>query len=122
MAIGIAGMIGAILRTTIGVWVGEEHVFPIITFSINLIATWILCFLATGVLDRVMQNDLFHEAVTVGFLGSFSTFATFSIETVLLIESGHIILASLYICASIIGGLCIGYFGFFCGRKWKATW
>ncbi len=119
--VGVAGMFGAILRTSIGLWMGEGHAFPVATIFVNLVATWLLCLIATGVLDHVLKNKQLKEMITVGFLGSFSTFSAFSIETVLLFESGKFLIAILYVSASVIGGICMGLFGFHCGRKWKLT-
>lgn len=115
--IGIAGVFGAILRTSIGHWMGEESSFPIATFTVNMVATWLLCFFATGILAKIIHHPQLQEAVTVGFLGSFSTFSAFSIETVLLIENGQIVTAMSYVLASFIGGIAVGLFGFYCGRK-----
>lgn len=117
--IGVAGMGGAILRTAIGQWMGEASYFPFATFTVNMVATWLLCFFAAGVLPEIIHNQQIREAVTVGFLGSFSTFSALSIETVLLIENGQMIVALSYVVASIFGGIGIGYFGFYCGRRWR---
>lgn len=119
--IGFAGMFGAILRTLIGVWMNETTAFPIATFSVNMIATWLLCLLAAGVLPNVLKNKQLREMVTVGFLGSFSTFSAFSIETVLLFENGEVMIAVCYILASLIGGIAIGCYGFYVGRKWQTS-
>lgn len=119
--VGIAGMFGAILRTTIGFWIGKGHSFPVATFLVNMVATWLLCFIATGILNNVMKKKQTQEIVTIGFLGSFSTFSAFSIETVLLFESGQLFMAFVYVSANIVGGIGIGLFGFQCGRKWQLT-
>lgn len=121
LLIGFAGMCGAILRTSIGVWMNETTAFPIATFSVNMVATWLLCLLTAGVLPNVLKNKQYREMVTVGFLGSFSTFSAFSMETVLLFEAGEVMLAILYILTSLIGGLVVGRFGFFVGRKWQTN-
>lgn len=121
LLIGLAGMFGAVLRTAIGFAIGEGNSFPIATFSVNLLATWLICFMATGMLNQILKSQQVRDMMTVGFLGSFSTFSTFSIETVLLFESGQLLIAVLYIGASIIGGLGVGMFGFYCGRKWMKT-
>ena len=43
--IGLAGAIGAILRTVIGQFVKDESGFPIATFTVNIIGTFILCLI-----------------------------------------------------------------------------
>ncbi|AOV07045.1 hypothetical protein BI350_05430 [Sporosarcina ureilytica] len=121
MLVGIAGMFGAILRTAIGQWMGEGSHFPIATFTVNMLATWLLCFFAAGVLQKIIHNQQIIDAVTVGFLGAFSTFSALSMETVLLVESGRIVLAILYVGFSLVGGIMIGLFGFYCGRKLVAA-
>lgn len=115
--VGLAGMFGAILRTSIGFWMGEGHTFPVATFLVNMVATWLLCLIATA--GHVFRNKQLKELITVGFLGSFSTFSAFSIETVLLFESGAVITAMIYVVVSIFGGIGIGLFGCWCGRKWQ---
>lgn len=112
-------MIGAVLRTSIGLWIGEGHAFPVATFLVNMIATGILCLLTTGVLSSMLKNETVQQAITTGFLGSFSTFSAFSMETILLFESGQAVTAIIYILMSLIGGICIGLMGFYYGRKWS---
>lgn len=119
LLIGIAGMFGAVLRTSIGLLIGGGNAFPTATFCVNMLASWLLCFMATGILDQIVGRIQLREMITVGFLGSFSTFSAFSIETVLLFESGQLLIAFMYVSASILGGIGIGLFGFYCGRKWK---
>lgn len=119
MLIGVAGALGAVLRTSVGMWMGEGSSFPIATFLVNMIATGVLCFLATGALHHVLKRKESRQVVTGGFLGSFSTFSAFSIETILLFESGQGITAVIYILVSLIGGISIGLAGFHYGRKWQ---
>lgn len=119
--VGLAGLCGALLRTSIGVWVGEASVFPMVTFMINLVAAWILCFLAAGALRNLIKSESLREIIMTGFLGSFSTFSAFSIETVTLIENGRMLIAVVYVLASLVGGLIAGYSGFVLGRKWQST-
>lgn len=121
LLIGLAGMCGAVLRTSIGVWMNEAEAFPFGTYTANMIATWVLFLFAAGVLPTVLKSKELRDMVTVGFLGSFSTFSAFSIETVLLVENDQVMLAVIYVFTSLIGGLVVGRFGFYVGGKWNKT-
>lgn len=114
--IGLMGMVGAVLRVSIGNWIGVGD-FPIATLLANLLATWLLCFFATIGLARFVKSIEWQEAITVGFLGSLSTFSAFSVETVVLLETGHWLLAIFYVMLSIVGGLWIGQLA----RKWGSV-
>lgn len=115
--IGLAGATGALLRTGIGEFVTSESGFPLATLLVNIAGTFLLCFLATGGLRKLSMRQDIQDAVTTGFLGSFTTFSALSMETILLVENGQVITACFYISASIIGGICAGLLGFLLGRK-----
>jgi CrcB protein len=56
-----------------------------------------------------------HEGMSlflgVGFLGSFTTFSTFGLETVRLLQAGQVGLAATYVIASLVGGLAATWLG-----------
>jgi CrcB protein len=115
--IGLAGAIGAILRTVIGHFVKEESGFPIATFAVNIIGAFLLCLLAAGVINKLSKNKDIQDVITTGFLGSFTTFSALSMETVKLAENGQMMMAFFYVAISIIGGLGAGTIGFRLGQK-----
>jgi fluoride exporter len=115
--IGLAGALGALARTGIGELVPHENGFPIATFSVNMIGTFILCLFVTGVVRKISEAKHIQDAVNTGFLGSFTTFSALSMEAVLLFENGQLVIAVLYVGLSIIGGLLAGLLGFHVGRK-----
>ncbi|WP_342514900.1 CrcB family protein [Sporosarcina sp. FSL K6-1522] len=115
--IGVAGMAGAIVRVGIGQLVHSESGFPIATLLVNIVGTFLLCFIVTGACRKLYANKQLQDAVTTGFLGSFTTFSALSMESVLLMENGQFMLAALYMLSSVIGGLAAGAFGFYLGRK-----
>ena len=115
--IGLAGSIGALLRTAIGQIIHNEGGFPIATFTVNIIGTFLLCFLVIGMIEKLSSEKNIQEAITTGFLGSFTTFSALSIETVLLLENGQSLLALTYVGLSILCGLGAGLLGFRFGRK-----
>jgi fluoride exporter len=115
--IGLAGAAGAIIRVAIGNIVSNDSGFPFSTLAVNIVGTFLLCFIVAGAFRKLAVHQELQEIVTTGFLGSFTTFSAVSMETVLLVEKGHIILAGSYIIFSVIGGLTAGTLGFRLGRK-----
>ena len=115
--IGIAGMAGAIARVGIGQLVYSESGFPIATLAVNIVGTFLLCFIVTGACRKLRAHKQLQDAVTTGFLGSITTFSALSMEFVLLMETGHFMLAALYMGSSVVGGLVAGAFGFYLGEK-----
>lgn len=111
--IGLAGALGAVLRTGIGLFVKA----PLGTLIVNLLGAFLLCFLAAGVIQKLSHDDAIQDAIMTGFLGAFTTFSTLSMETVLLFETGQISLGILYVVTSLVGGMIAGTLGFKMGGK-----
>lgn len=113
----LGGGLGSTVRFSLGKWVNalHNHHFPWGTLVVNIVACFILGFVI-GLADHKQiisaSSRLFW---TVGFCGGFSTFSTFSNETLYLIQAGFTISLILYISlslllcvAAIFGGLYIG--------------
>jgi fluoride exporter len=115
--IGFAGAAGASARVLIGQAVPNVSGFPISTLTVNVIGTFLFCFIIAGAFRKLSVHNDVRDIVTTGFLGSFTTFSALSIETVLLVEKGQITLAGLYIVFSVFGGLSAGVLGFYLGSK-----
>ena len=119
--IGLAGATGAITRVGIGQIVSDETGFPFSTLTVNIIGTFLLCLIIAGACRKLSAHKDLQDIVTTGFLGSFTTFSALSIETVLLVEKGQILLAGLYVVFSVIGGLSAGILGFHLASKKART-
>lgn len=113
----MAGALGAVLRTGIGQMIHNEAGFPIATFTVNIIGSFLLCYLVAGMVEKLSTKKDIQDAITTGFLGSFTTFSALSMETVLLVENGQGLLALSYVALSILFGLGAGLLGFHFGRK-----
>ena len=113
----LGGGLGSTVRFSLGRWVNalHNHHFPWGTLVVNVVACLILGFVI-GLADHKQlisaSSRLFW---TVGFCGGFSTFSTFSNETLYLIQAGFTISLILYISlslllcvAAIFGGLYLG--------------
>lgn len=117
LLVGIAGALGAICRVGIGELTGVSTNFPVATFAVNMLGTFLLCFLSAGVIQLITVNEEVRTAITTGFLGSFTTFSAFSMETLTLFQNSNLMLALLYIAGSMIGGLMFGIAGMRIGWK-----
>ncbi|MHA6260199.1 fluoride efflux transporter FluC [Sporosarcina sp. CAU 1771] len=116
LMIGLAGALGAFARVSVGEVLAGESGFPFATFTVNIVGTFVLCFIITGAWRQLHLRKELEGAVTTGFLGSFTTFSALSIETLLLFENGNYLIALLYVGLSILGGLTVGMLGFHLGR------
>lgn len=108
MYIGIAGALGAIARYSIGVFMISESGFPFATLLVNLTGCYALAFITSRTLP--FSNNI-KLAIGTGFLGSFTTFSAFSVETITMLENGKIGIAILYIILSIVGGIILSNIG-----------
>lgn len=80
-------------------------VFPTGTLLVNLIGCFLLGGVAQFGLHHLTIPPEWRTGITVGFFGAFTTFSTFSWETVRLLEDGEWGRALLYVGLSVIGGL-----------------
>jgi CrcB protein len=110
LLIAIFGALGTLARYGLQSAVQQRvaGAFPSGTLVVNLIG----CFLIGGIGEYALLHVNFPPewrlALTVGFLGGFTTFSAFSNETVRLLQQGYWRSSSLYVLASVIGGiLCV---------------
>ena len=113
LLVGIGGALGAMARYWAGTVIGSlSNGFPTSTFLIN-IAGSIAMGLLVGFLARATpqyQNEI-RLFVAVGIFGGFTTFSSFSLDAITLIERGDYVLATLYILGSVLlslAGLMLG--------------
>ena len=105
LIVGIGGALGAMARFGFSSMVTRlwPTGFPLATLLINIIGS-IAMGLLIGLLPRLMPS-LQEEArllVAVGILGGFTTFSSFSLDTIVLIERGELLLAGTYVLLSVV--------------------
>jgi len=88
ISIGIGGFIGAILRFTLSGWVQKATVstFPFGTLSVNILGSFIIGFLFFY-FQHINLSPTQKALFITGLLGALTTFSTFSLDTVLLMQN-----------------------------------
>ncbi len=114
LAVGCGGFIGAAARYLFSVFVNRINTgnFPISTLIINILGSFLIGFLTQLFSSLYPSNKKLLLFLTTGILGGFTTFSTFSLETVNLYQSGNMLYAALNIIFSIV--FCIS--GAFLGK------
>ena len=88
LAIGTGGFIGAILRFIISTWTQKlfSPLFPIGTLAVNIIGSFIIGFMALYFENVISPHQ--KALIITGMLGALTTFSTFSLETVTMLQEG----------------------------------
>lgn len=113
LAVGLAGAIGAVFRY----WLGEavhgwwSHPFPFGTLIINYIGCIALGWFTAVMSRKPAFPSWLRTGIATGLIGSFTTFSTFSVETLTLLQNGQWMLALLYVLLSLWGGLLLAWWG-----------
>ena len=112
LAIFIGGGIGSICRYAISMLVLKlvsTH-FPLGTFIANILSCVIVAFAVIYFNEKASENMVLKLFIITGFCGGFSTFSTFSMETMELFKNGSYLFAGLNILVSVLMGVSILFF------------
>jgi CrcB protein len=119
LAIAGGGAIGAVLRY--GISLGTHSLmgrgFPYGTLAVNVIGSFGMGILYVLLLERLSLSPEWRAALQVGLLGALTTFSTFTMETMLLIENGETVKAALNILLSVFICLFATWLGMLIGRQ-----
>ena len=115
--VAVFGAIGALLRYGASVIIHTE-LFPLSTLLVNVVGCFFLAFIVRRFAGMPRFSQAFVNGLGTGLIGSFTTFSTFSVETLRLIQSGAWLPAVFYILASLITGFAAAGAGYWLGGNW----
>lgn len=117
LAIALGGAVGALSRHYMAAAVSRAFGlgFPYGTLTVNVVGCFLMGLLVEAMALRFSITPEARGFLAVGLLGGFTTFSAFSLEVALLYERGQLLLAAIYVVASVVlsvaalfGGLAVG--------------
>jgi len=113
LSVAIGGAFGAVLRYLINIspLANLFEKFPFPTFFITVVGSFFIGFLFVLFTDKLASGENLRLALTVGFLGAFTTFSTFELEIFQLVRERYMTTAFLYLFLSVL----IGFVGVLTG-------
>jgi CrcB protein len=107
------GAVGSLLRYYVGIWwlraAGPN--FPWGTLTVNVVGGFLIGLLAELIARKLGGSTELRLLLITGFLGGFTTFSAFSLDTILLLERGSIATAILYVVISVAFSLAAVFAG-----------
>lgn len=104
LAVGCGGFIGAITRYLLSIFINRfnNSEFPISTLIINVAGSFLIGLLTELLIIQFPDNKRLQLFLTTGILGGFTTFSTFSLETIKLYQNGNSFFAIANVLLSIV--------------------
>lgn len=118
VAIAFGGAIGALSRFGLQQWLAPIYNgrFPLAIFIANSIGSLCLGLFYVLIVEKGLVSEAWRPFLIIGLLGAFTTFSTFSLDSVSLIEQGEWAMALGNIFANVVVGLIGAYIGMSIGR------
>ncbi|PLX98806.1 MAG: fluoride efflux transporter CrcB [Desulfuromonas sp.] len=117
--IGLFGALGCVSRYLVSGWTYSlaGRNLPYGTLAVNVIGSFLLGLLMEGSLRSTVLTPEIRLGITVGFMGGFTTFSTFSFETMRLLEDGSFIHAGANIVLNVVVCILFAGLGIFLARQ-----
>lgn len=118
--VGVFGALGCVSRYLVSGWLYNlfGRTLPYGTLGVNLIGSFLLGVLMEGNLRSTLIGPELRVGLTIGFMGGFTTFSTFSYETVRLLEEGSLVAAGANILLNVIVCILAAALGILLVRQW----
>jgi CrcB protein len=122
-AIFLGGALGAAVRT----WLSEQaptHVghWPWVTFSVNVVGCLLLGYFVTRLQERMPVTAYRRPLLGTGLCGALTTFSTFQVDILKMLDHGDVLLAAAYCAGSLVAGFAGVVLGTAVVRRARLTW
>ena len=119
LLVAVGGAAGSVCRYLTGLamtrWLGNG--FPWGTITVNIVGSFVIGLLTELIARKVSMPMETRLLLVVGFLGGFTTFSSFSLDTMALFERGESLSAFAYVAASVLFSLGAAFGGLALGRS-----
>jgi CrcB protein len=114
----LGGAIGSVLRYLVGVfsvrWFGPS--FPWGTLAVNIVGSFIIGLSVEMIARRLNASMELRVFIVTGIIGGFTTWSSFSLDTMVLFERGAITAAAAYVIGSLVVSFAAVFAGLALGR------
>ena len=120
LSIALGGSLGALTRYGISTFFEANYPssIPWGTMLANLIGSFLIGMIFIILQDKFQQNESLRGLLIIGFLGAMTTFSSFSLEALLLLQRGHYTYAIGYVLFSVVFCLSATLLGMYFARSW----
>jgi CrcB protein len=117
IGIAFAGAFGALARYGVDEWIERKGgIFPWGIFVVNVSGAFLIGFAVEAMEPRFEDTPWVRTAVVTGFLGAYTTFSTFSLDTYRLLDAGYVGTAVANAIGTLAAGLVAVWLGLMLGR------
>lgn len=119
----LGGAVGTGARYLVASWLPQVlgTGFPYATLAVNVLGSFLLAVLMqAGVMTDLMTPTV-RLALTTGVMGGFTTYSTFSYETMKYLESGAFVMGAVHVAVTVLGCLGASVLGMIAGRAWAGA-
>ena len=119
LIIGLGGFLGSITRYWVGNYIGGRMGmrFPYGTFVINITGSFLIGVIVTILSQKAHWSPNLSFLIPIGFIGAYTTFSTFELETYRSFQTGDVMFAFLNVILSVILGFAAVWLGVITGRS-----
>lgn len=119
LMIALGGALGALARAGVGHWLASSGArWPLAALSVNVLGCFLAGALLVLLLERNAADSLWRAFLMVGFLGAFTTFSAFSVETLQLYESAGVRAAVAHMLLNVVGSVLACVLGVWLSRSY----
>ena len=103
LVVALGGAAGSVARYVVGLWTAQAFgaTFPWGTFTVNVLGCFLIGVLATFADEAGSIGPQGRALLVVGVLGGFTTFSSFSLDTIRLVQANELVRASAYVVGSL---------------------